>query len=360
MKKIGRQVFFISTSENNPRNGEGAFIRLRDGGIMYAYTEYTGTSCDDHAEARVSAYFSYDEGESWENKTVLQNKNPEDMNIMSVSLMRMENDDIGLFFLRKEKGTEGINCRLNLVRSSDEGKSWSEPVCCVDKEGYFVTNNDRVIRLADGRIMFPGNLHKSQPDTHSGVESVCRECVFFVSEDDGRTWSEAGEREKCCYLESGTQSGFQESGLYQKPDGRIITWSRTDLGSQFFSHSDDGGKSWSVPMPSRFFTSAVSPMLIKDVGQYTVAVFNPTPEYTLRQNKEKSWGRTPYVCAVSTDKGESFNSVYYIEDDPDNGYCYPAIIECEGGFLLAYYHSNGSGVCLNSAKIVKIMYDELN
>ena len=34
MKKIGKQVLFLSTSEGNPRNGEGSFIRLKDGAIL--------------------------------------------------------------------------------------------------------------------------------------------------------------------------------------------------------------------------------------------------------------------------------------------------------------------------------------
>ena len=33
--------------------------------------------------------------------------------------------------------------------------------------------------------------------------------------------------------------------------------------------------------------------------------------------------------------------------------------ETEDGFLVAYYHSNGTGVCLNSTKITKITYNEI-
>ena len=51
--------------------------------------------------------------------------------------------------------------------------------------------------------------------------------------------------------------------------------------------------------------------------------------------------------------------MFYIEDDRKNGYCYPAIIEGKDYFLLAYYHSNNSGVCLNSTKMVRIDYDEI-
>ena len=39
MKKIGKQVFFLPTNEQVKRNGEGAFIRLKDGRIMFGYTQ---------------------------------------------------------------------------------------------------------------------------------------------------------------------------------------------------------------------------------------------------------------------------------------------------------------------------------
>jgi hypothetical protein len=110
-----------------------------------------------------------------------------------------------------------------------------------------------------------------------------------------------------------------------------------------------------------FFSSACSPMLVKNCGKNTVAIFNPVPEHILRDDNEP-WGRTPYVMAVSKDNGKTFEkeNVYYLEDDLNNGYCYPAVYEGENYMLAAYYHSNGSGICLNSTKIIKIDYSEID
>ena len=74
MKKIGRQVLFLKTGSGNPRNGEGSFLRRRDGSILFGYTEYTGESWNDHASARLSYVISRDEGESWGEKGVLLEK----------------------------------------------------------------------------------------------------------------------------------------------------------------------------------------------------------------------------------------------------------------------------------------------
>jgi hypothetical protein len=48
-----------------------------------------------------------------------------------------------------------------------------------------------------------------------------------------------------------------------------------------------------------------------------------------------------------------------LEDDPANAYCYPAIFAGDDYFLVAYYHSNNSGVCLSSCKLTKVMQAEL-
>ena len=85
--------------------------------------------------------------------------------------------------------------------------------------------------------------------------------------------------------------------------------------------------------------------------------------------------RTPLVLAIGGENGEHFGlngttarngglipfqkSCYLLEDDPANSYCYPALQETRDGFLVAYYHSNGGKVCLNSTKIIKVYLEEL-
>lgn len=355
MKKIGCEVLFLATSKENPRNGEGAFIRLKNGNIMFAYSEYLGESWGDHCNAQITAYISTDEGETWGDKQVIYRKNDSDKNLMSVSFKRMQNGDIGVFFLRKDAD---LNCRLHIIRSSDEGKTWSEPVLCIAEQGYYVTNNDRVIRLSDGKLLFPANYHKYSDTENYSVAGRCEEVFFYESDDDGYTWSRAGSV-RCPFLESNSITGLHESGLYELADGRVMCYSRTDLGTQYFCYSSDKGKTWTTPQPNKFFTCPASPLLIKDAGKYTFGIFNPIPEYTGREGMDRTWGRTPYVCAVSLDKANTFSKVFLLEDDLTNSYCYPAIIEGDGYFLVAYYHSNNTGVPLNSTKITKVMYDEI-
>ena len=355
MKKIGKQVLFLSTSETNPRNGEGSFIRLKDGSILYGYTEYIGTSWNDHAEARITGVISRDEGETWGEKHVILERPVNSKNVMSLSFLRMGNGDIGAFYIFKNPdGTDNIW----MIRSADEAQTWGEPINCMGKykdSDYYVLNNDRVLRLQSGRILYAVGLHSGYRGQACFAPGVM---CFFYSDDDGFTWQKT---EQDIPMPFATDSvGFQEPGLYEFEDGRIWCYSRTNLGCQCQCFSEDQGQTWKDLGPNYFFSSPTSPMLVKRTGPYTVAVFNPEPNYNGRP-KEEPWGRTPYVCAVSTDDGKTFTKdrMYYIEDDRRNGYCYPAIIEGDGYFLVAYYHSNNTGVCLNSCKIVKVLHSEL-
>ena len=355
MKKIGREVLFLGTSRNNPRNGEGSFIRLNDGNLLFAYTAFEGDDWEDDCTAHISAVVSADEGESWSEKKVLFAKPEGAKNIMSFSFLRMNNGDIGAFYIIKNAdGTD----QIVLSRSSDEGETWSEAkncLACLDEQDYYVINNDRVIMLPNGRILFAAARHTVLTEHKEFMPGII---CFFYSDDDGETWVKNETEFSCPFRDN--HDGYEEPGLYVLPDGGIWCYIRTSLGFQFKSLSDDNGESWSVPQPDLFFSSPCSPMLVKACGKYTVAVFNPEPEHLLR-NESEPWGRTPYVIAVSTDGGKTFDkqNVFYIEDDRSNGYCYPAIIEVENGFLVAYYHSNGTDVCLNSTKMIKITYSEL-
>lgn len=352
MKKIGKQVHFLPTGESVKRAGEGAFARLKDGRIVYAYTEYVGAGNEDADPARISAVFSSDEGQSWGGHRVLMTCREGDKNIMSVSFMRMLDGSLGMFFLRKT----GDACVLNLVRSDDEGESWGEPTICTDNQ-YYVVNNDRVIRLRNGNLLFPANLHAS-PATDISVQ------CYFLSEDDGKTWKKLCE--PLAHPDRTTTSGLQEGGVYEMPDGTIWGWARTRSGSQYSMYSKDGGVNWTTPVGSELFTSPDAPMQVKDVGDYTVAIFNPKPRYYGRIEFEAPetgkglWARTPFVCLVSHDRGQTFPDGYFLETDPSNSYCYPAVFEGEDYFLVAYYHSNGSGLCLSSGKILRVSLSELD
>ena len=101
---------------------------------MYVFTQYYGDSWDDHATARIAVIYSADQGETWTTPEVLVEKGENDLNLMSISLLRMENGDLGLMYLRKFMKDEKLLCMPFLIRSSDEGKTFSAPVSVVTED----------------------------------------------------------------------------------------------------------------------------------------------------------------------------------------------------------------------------------
>ena len=358
LKKVGKEVAFLQTDNVYVRKGEGAFLELKDGSILHAYTEYCGGNIRDHGEAYIAAVKSYDGGETWQYEGVFLEKAPDVLNLMSVSLLRLPGDEILMFYLKKTQGETYVQCRPCVRSSFDECKTWGEERCCVPEDDwYYVLNNDRVLRLQSGRILFATAV-SHRPDRDPRGAAV----RYVYSDDDGKTWS---IREGDIYMPFENYHGFEEPGIYQHDNGKVWGYYRTDIGCQFEATSADDGATWSVAKPNIFFTGARSPMLVKKVcGKYTVAVFNPISLYTGR-NLGGIRGRAPWLLAVSEDDGvshdkASFTRLYYIEDDMDNDYSYPAILDRGDEFLLAYYHSNGRERPLNCLKIVSIRAEEIS
>ena len=142
-------VLELPPGERNPRNSEGDFIRLNDGRLLLIYTRFTGGG-GDHDAADLVSRQSMDGGKTWSqtDQTVIANESG--WNVMSVSLLRLLDGRIALFYARKNSLTD---CRPVVRFSADEGQNWSDavPVIADDDVGYFVLNNDRVVQLTGGR-----------------------------------------------------------------------------------------------------------------------------------------------------------------------------------------------------------------
>lgn len=368
MKKIGREVLFLKADFGSCRMGEGSFIRRKDNSIMYVFSDFCGSDWHDHCEAVISAVFSYDDGESWQGRTVVAKKAEGAENVMSASLIRMNNGDIGLFYGEKLIKDGVIYDRFVLKRSSDEGVTWGEPQCIIPPDSYFCWCNDRACRLKSGRIIIPASEHRHlfAKDRPIGDDSADNwlpgNISAFYSDDDGITWHRSG----IVYPPfKNDKNGFAEPGIIERDDKTLHMYTRSTLGFQYECFSKDGGESWSSAEPSKTFVSPDAPMLIKKIGERRMAaVFNPVarPAACLMEQEErwKILGRTPLLCAVSEDDDNTYTKFFYIEDDITNDYCYPAIIEGKDYFLIAYYHSGNTGIPLSNLKITKVMYSELD
>ncbi len=345
----GHVTFDLPHGPGNSRNSEGAFATLTDGRILFAYTRYVagGGADDDHAD--IAGLYSADGGRTWPGEPRILVSNEGVRNVMSVSLARLRNGRLALFYLRKNGPDD---CCPFLRESADEGATWSEPVRMVPCVGYFCLNNDRVIQLQNGRLLAPISEHRHvvRPPGAGGPDIDQRGAFFVVRSDDGgRTWSEGPER---WTLPSG-RDYLQEPGAIELKDGRLWGWMRTNTGRQWQTFSSDHGDSWTLPKPSRFH-SPVAPLSMKripstgdllavwDDAALAARLWGDSKKLPAGGwGRDKSWGRTPLVAAISRDDGKTWSRSRLIEREPDHGYCYTAIHFVEDAVLLAYCCGGG-------------------
>ena len=356
-----RIVHQLPPSYNNPRNSEGSFIRAKNGNILFAYSRYTGTSNHDHATCDVAMIRSSDEGESWSDLEIIATAAFfGTKNIMSVSAVEQLNGDVAFYFLIKEND---FTTTIGRAVSSD-GESFKCERCTANfSPNYYVINNDRFVRLKSGRLIAPASFITAEENIRNTEqhEHFPFRTTLLYSDDDGASFNAVEWNYTINNKNSNTVArGLQEPGIIEREDGTLYLWARTGVGCQFESESDGSVECFSEPTWSAF-TAPDSPMQIKKYDGAYYAVYNPIPLYNGRKYVKGVWGRTPLVIRKSTD-GRAYGDLNIIEDDETRGYCYPAIFKAnDGNLLLAYCRGNAEdGNTLCRIGITKIEISSIN
>ena len=318
--------------KGNPRNSEGAFIRADDGAILFAYSCYSGDNWHDHQPSDIALIRSYDEGETWSQPEIIAAATAfGTSNVMSVSAIRQNDAKIGFYFIAKFFDGDDVYTEICRAITSD-GVHFETQRCNFHApKGYYVFNNDRLIRLADGRLVYPGALMDQERHFLSTV---------FVSDDDGASFT---VHDTMLDLPFANERGMEEPGILQHADGSIRLWMRTNMGYQYESYSYDQLKTFTAPIPSEF-TSPRSPMEMEYGPDGTLyAIYNPIPNYNGRVTSTASHGgRNPLVIRKSDDDGKTWSDCCIIEADEDRGFCYPSMFFTKDKCILVAYCRGGT------------------
>ena len=267
---------------------------------------------------------------------------------MSVSLLRLADKRIALFYVRKRSLQD---CRVVMRISTDEAASFGPPVECItDEVGYYVLNNDRVVQLASGRLIVPVAMHNSpaqdKPDWAGKV-------MCYLSDDVGKTW----HRGKTVLMgpeRDGKRVTTQEPGVVPLPRGRLMMYCRTDAGCQFVSFSEDEGESWS-PWQTSTLKSPLSPATIERVpwsGKLLCVWNDHGGQHIFPVGK-----RTPLCAAVSSDEPIAWSPSRVLESNLDGWYCYTAMAFIGDRVLLAYCAGDTQVGRLNRLKVIALKRD---
>jgi sialidase-1 len=302
------EFFVAPVGQDNPRNSEAAIIQLKDGSLLLGWTEFYAKDGADHGPARLVGKTSDDGGRTWGEKYTLIDNNG-GCNVMEVNFMRLKNGDIALFYL--QKNTEATDCRVMMRTSSDEGKTWINEKQMSEEGKYTGLTNGRSIRLKSGRILleawYGGSVY----------------CLF--SDDECQTWrnSQFITVKDDCW----------ENACIELKDGKVMMLMRTGLGSQYKSISEDGGETWSQPVPTDLKGTAAPVSISRVPGKGDIlAIWN---------NNLGGKSRNPLTAALSKDEGQTWVSFKNIEDAPDDAWAYPAVTWLDNRALITYFNYKG-------------------
>ena len=328
-----KKILSFDPKEGNRRNSEGDFLRLKDGSIIFVYSEFLYNQYGDSSPCRISCIKSNDNGDNWSDPRVLMI--PETFggtNVSSVSLLRMQNGDAAMLFMVVREETRIWHYDIYLARSNDEFESFYMVTDTTpdDYLGRYCVNNSRLRRLSSGRLIYPISLHPGCKKEKTGTDR--KPCVtshtlgaFMYSDDDGYTWKRSAE-----YvfppMNKGL-SGIQEGDVFEVYPGVIKCYFRTDAMYQYESISFDNGDHWTVPQPS-CFTSPCSPISIvrNPYSGKVYAFWNPIPAHNGRVKTNEFPTRSPFVVAEVSSDGRSIQWIDFVESDRHAGYGYTAVI----------------------------------
>jgi len=382
MATKNRIVLQLDPSPRNARNSEATFVTLKNGRILLAWSKFIGSNSGDFGAGVIASRYSDDDGQTWSQRDVILVKQEGTTNVMSPSLLRLQDGRIALLYLRKD----GDRVCVPYIRfSNTEAKTFSEPVRVIQEPGYYVVNNDRMIQTRSGRIMMPVSFHRYRGPSEVRVQSELPGdgttqqnqlaepfmaapgiIFYYFSDDGGQTWLESLTSYYYC---SPGGHGLEEPGVIELNDGRLWSWTRIGeigLGGcgerQWQSFSSDGGQVWSQPAPSEF-VSPCSPMQVKRIPAtgHLLAVWNDqSGRWKVPKPKTISWGRTPLACAISKDEGNSWEHHKLLERAPDHGFSYPAMHFTNDGVLLSYNAGGASSKNpLDTQRVRRIPLEEI-
>ena len=227
--------------------------------------------------------------------------------------------DIFLFYNFMDLDKEKDIYYLHVVKSKNNGKSWSEPVDITEqiakpewKTDFKFITSGRGIYTTDGKI-----LH-TMVNLKNGLH-------VFGSDDHGKSW----------YLIDTPVKPANESKIVELFDGSWMINSRTNGKGMRYSHiSTDQGKTWkSKPEPK-----LIDPGCNGSIIRYTAKADGYDKDRLVFSNAESVKGRKNLSVRVSYDNGLTWSDGKVIYPD---GTAYSSLTVLDNGDLAVFFERDG-------------------
>ncbi len=332
----------VPVTDEHPRSGEGSFVLLKNGQLVYYYATYLHSRVD-WAEAYIASITSDDMGASWQApQLVLAHTR---YRYTRISVARMPDGRLLLVYGRQlpadhtpetDENLPAPGDELHVVcrTSDDDGQTWSEETVLSDDRRWRFTHSmwDGIRVLSNGRILVEMQCSQSQEATYG--------TYIKYSDDNARTWSRTPESGCMIVLDNpyaNAECGFWEVGIVEYEAGKLLAHGRTVTGWLYECRSDDYGSTWSAPTRLDIRQSKSPPVLTKIPGtSIIVRIWNPYQDvYQVYWHLGK---RIILATQLSDDGGLNWHGYREIENgDGYDWYAYPTVYWIGDQLHLAYF-----------------------
>ena len=220
--------------------------------------------------------------------------------------------------------------KVFMVRSDDEGATWTKPVEIPLPYRYLVGKVQNGIKLMGGTLAmgFSWDLW-AQNDNPARTEGEMNLASGVLLSKDGVHWTPYGQIH--AWLEKITSfstNGLCEPALVQLANGDLLMILRTGTMFHYESRSHDGGLSWDPPRPSKVIghNNPASLWRLEQKPEEIIVAFNNSPI-----------NRWPLSVAISADGGSSWSKPRDIAAGNGLDVSYPSITQAQDGTFVAVW-----------------------
>jgi predicted neuraminidase len=195
-------------------------------------------------------------------------------------------------------GRGQADAHVLVVKSHDDGRTWSAPEVLLKQPGSFIRNP--LVFMPDGSWMLPMYYTPSKGIT-AGAES--NYSVVKISHDQGHTWTD------CPIPQS---NGYVQPSVIRLSSDHYIAFFRSRFADWIFKSTSADGCHWAIPtkttLPNN--NSSIQAILLSDHN--IVLAFNDSHAGN-HAGKPQEGPRKPLSVALSRDDGETWQSIRDVE-----------------------------------------------
>lgn len=233
--------------------------------------------------------------------------------------------------------------QLMLVKSEDEGQSWSEPVNItsqVKNPAWKLMFNGpgKGITMQNGTLVFAGQYKDENDMPHSTI---------IYSQDQGKTWD----------IGTGAKSNTTEAQVVELNNGDLMLNMRDNRGDyRGVATTSDLGKTWTEHPSSR--SALIEPVCMGSLITYPENRKEEDASWLFFSNPASSEERQHITIKASKDQGLTWPKQHHVLLDEKKGWGYSCLTVLDKDHLAILYESSQANMTFQIIKVEEILSAE--